>query len=268
MQMIFNIVTMSSCELRKAMRTSQICLECQEIGVGRVLNRLFPLFHFPFVDCFLLKFIFVIIYSYIQKNHVLRVYVCGVRMCVWGIKQMPNSLPSAWKKRILPKPLSPLLCSTPVISLSLPEKWVSNDCELLIFSLPLVALYMCICLNNILYWVNFFLISFSLLTQISQAMWYLPVPLYYPLYSLSLSPVPQPNKTYYFCPSTDLVRRDFRKEPGFRFTWPRSGCHWLAGAGTSTAKANERIQEWKGSHVRIATLRSIRCPRWSLDLLS
>lgn len=136
------------------MRMFQTCLGCQEIEVQKVLNRLFLLFHFPFVHWFLLKFIFAIIRSYIQKNHIL--CVC-VRACMRAIKQMLSSLPSGLKK-ILPKPLSPP-SPTPVISLSLPEI-VCKQWLWIVFSLPLVVLYMCICLNNILYWAIFFPIFF------------------------------------------------------------------------------------------------------------
>lgn len=73
MQMIFNIITASSCELRKAMRMSQTCLGCQEIELGRVLNRLSPLFHFLFIHCFLLNFIFVI---YTKESCTLCVCMC------------------------------------------------------------------------------------------------------------------------------------------------------------------------------------------------
>lgn len=47
---------------------------------------------------------------------------------------------------------------------------------------------------------------------------------------------------YYFCLSTDPVRRDFRKEPDFWFTWPGVGVP-NSGAGASAAKANARMQK-------------------------
>ena len=146
--------------------------------------------------------------------------------------------------------------SPSVMSLSLLEKWVNSNCKLSILLLPLVALHMCICLNNILYWVNFFSdFSFPLDSNLKLHGIFLYLILS-TLFFVTVSP-PLPNKAHYFHQSKDLVKRDFRREPGFRFTWARSGYQWLAGGGASAARANARIQGWEGSCVRMATLRFI-----------
>lgn len=51
-------------------------------------------------------------------------------MCVGYMKnKILIPLPPGLKKRMLPRSLKLLVCPTPVISLSLPEKWINNDCE-------------------------------------------------------------------------------------------------------------------------------------------
>lgn len=142
----------------------------------------------------------------------------------------------------------------------LPRK-VGKQWLRIVFSLPSVALHLCICLNNVLSEFFFLFLFPSWLRYLKLYGIYLYP---YTVHLILCHYLPPSPLKHNFCPSTDFTRRDFRKEPGFRFTWPRSRYHWLAEAETSAAKANARIQEWEGSCVRIATLRFIWCPRCHL----
>ena len=77
MQMLFNISIVSFCELRKAMRMFQTCLRHQEVGLEKILNRLSLLCYFPFIHCFILKFIFND-YIHIHKRIM---YTCMCYVC-------------------------------------------------------------------------------------------------------------------------------------------------------------------------------------------
>lgn len=106
------------------------------------------------------------------------------------------SLPPGLKKENITNALEGSSVPHPSIVLPLPGKWV-RDCELYVHLSCACSCPTHVCVSKphtVLGEWGFFLISFSLLTQISRATWYVPGPLYYLPYSLSLSSLAYPIK--------------------------------------------------------------------------